>query len=500
MRRCYYQLRFTLSFVPSISHKLEVPSSHEIYTSRPCPTNSNPSNDLSPILAMAAAASHQANLLEPNPEDATPPDPGEHPASVQDKLSVSIPGHIHTFSYPESFHSRGIRIPPSGKVEQISTLGFKTVEILHHGPTNLFASDCFFCHGTSAAGAIDLPRSPLKDGMHNALEGPFEHRHIPGTCKVDAIIFSTSMTVYKMIISAATTDDQDNPYGQMQVTPTDYAEPLNLRSKPTRPIYNVDDSSLDTYIRFSYTIRRHGQSSILWKAAAPLLNESFGNPLHSASPLVALIPIPSLCYLFATQLHGRLNPFLALGILIFQRRRQLKADLLRIRDVCLRLVPDSPAASPRRARRGNRKLAFILATLFSGDPVVAVAWSLSRTLRIASGVVASGTGAAVIPLRTIDGVSVWAWATLVSTSHLSKLVSFTDHPPRRDYTVWTTSETLIEGFTVFGPVVLTISTFLVGLLFSATVGARRDDGSGEGNNTDATNTTNMVMTAFEICA
>lgn len=109
------------------------------------------------------------------------------------------------------------------------------------------------------------------------------------------------------------------------------------------------------------------------------------------------------------------SPFLALAILTVQHRRRLKPVLDQI------LSPVSDAKNSQSVNVGHRtqphwKLALTLLAFLHTAPMIAIAWAPTRALGIASGVTASGTAAAVIPLRTIDGVPSWAWVS--------------------DYTVW----------------------------------------------------------------
>ncbi|RSL52792.1 hypothetical protein CEP53_007980 [Fusarium sp. AF-6] len=151
-------------------------------------------------------------------------------------------------------------------------------------------------------------------------------------------------------------------------------------------------------------------------------------------------------------------------------------------------------------------------------------WKLALTL-IASGVTASGTAAAVIPLRTIDDVPSWAWISdytvwiICFAAYLTLQIHHIPH--HRDHrrqlylflvillaihfaiALAQSSPTLIDGFTIFGPMVLTVTTFLVALLFGAVSAIElRGDGSGTGENTTDTSphSVGIGMTALSMCA
>ncbi|RSM07795.1 hypothetical protein CEP52_004996 [Fusarium oligoseptatum] len=143
---------------------------------------------------------------------------------------------------------------------------------------------------------------------------------------------------------------------------------------------------------------------------------------------------------------------------------------------------------------------------------------------IASGVTASGTAAAVIPLRTLDDVPSWAWIsdyTVWIICFAAYLTLQIHHIPcrgdhRRQLYLFLvillaihfaialaqSSPTLIDGFTIFGPMVLTVTTFLVALLFGAIPAMEtRGDGGGTEENTTGTSPRpiGISMTALSMC-
>ncbi|RTE74275.1 hypothetical protein BHE90_011288 [Fusarium euwallaceae] len=143
---------------------------------------------------------------------------------------------------------------------------------------------------------------------------------------------------------------------------------------------------------------------------------------------------------------------------------------------------------------------------------------------IASGVTASGTAAAVIPLRTLDDVPSWAWIsdyTVWIICFAAYLTLQIHHIPcrgdhRRQLYLFLvillaihfaialaqSSPTLIDGFTIFGPMVLTVTTFLVALLFGAipAMEARGDRGGTEENTTGTSpRPIGIGMTALSMC-
>ncbi|KAM0429698.1 hypothetical protein ACHAPT_006304 [Fusarium lateritium] len=145
---------------------------------------------------------------------------------------------------------------------------------------------------------------------------------------------------------------------------------------------------------------------------------------------------------------------------------------------------------------------------YYNTPVIAVACAPVRALRIASGITASGAATAVIPLRTIDGVPSWAWISDYAVWMMCFVVYLTMQvhhiPGHRDHrrqlylflvillaihfgiALAQSSPTLVEGFTVFGPIVLTVAAFLVGLLLGAipAMGPRGDGGNAEEDTAD----------------
>ncbi|KAL2670601.1 hypothetical protein Neosp_014389 [[Neocosmospora] mangrovei] len=156
-----------------------------------------------------------------------------------------------------------------------------------------------------------------------------------------------------------------------------------------------------------------------------------------------------------------------------------------------------------RRRRSPWKWVCALSVLVSGTPVLALASATERALRIASGVTASGAAVAVIPLRTIDDVPSWAWISdyavwmMCFIPYLALQIRYigqTNSYPRQlslflvillatyfAISLAQNSPTPIDGFTVFGPIVLSITTFLVALLFDVIAAweARRGDATAE---------------------
>lgn len=96
----------------------------------------------------------------------------------------------------------------------------------------------------------------------------------------------------------------------------------------------------------------------------------------------------------------------------------------------------TPIRTPdrRRYRKQNKIFLTVVAPCY-GVTVAAVPWTLPRGLRIASGVTASGSAAAVIPIRTIDGVPRGAWIALVFSGY-GDARWLTMHS---DYAVWAIS-------------------------------------------------------------
>ncbi|KAI8655211.1 hypothetical protein NCS57_01269400 [Fusarium keratoplasticum] len=149
----------------------------------------------------------------------------------------------------------------------------------------------------------------------------------------------------------------------------------------------------------------------------------------------------------------------------------------------------TPSINGGRRRRNHSKSACALLVLLSGTPVLALASAAERALRIASGVTASGAAVVVIPLRTIDDVPSWAWISDYAVwmmcfipylalqiryighhnSHLRQLSLFLVILLATYFAISLAqnSPTPIDGFTIFGPIVLSVTTFLVALLFDA---------------------------------
>ncbi|RSL73691.1 hypothetical protein CEP54_000194 [Fusarium duplospermum] len=229
-------------------------------------------------------------------------------------------------------------------------------------------------------------------------------------------------------------------------------------------------------------------------------------------PLVLMIPT----YLNPNSKIGSTDSlplsFLGVAIFILQHRRRLKPLLDQILSSYQSVVSNSkipPSINAGHRRQSHWKSALTLLALFHGIPVIAIAWAPKRALRIASGVTASGTAAAVIPLRTIDDVPSWAWVsdyTVWMICFAAYLTLQIHHIPcrgdhRRQLYLFLvillaihfaialaqSSPTLIDGFTIFGPMVLTVTTFLVALLFGAIPAMEtRGDGGGTEENTTGT--------------
>ncbi|UPL02078.1 hypothetical protein LCI18_013012 [Fusarium solani-melongenae] len=222
------------------------------------------------------------------------------------------------------------------------------------------------------------------------------------------------------------------------------------------------------------------------------------------------------------------SSFLALAILTVQHRRRLKPVLDQILSPYRSVVSDaksSPSVNIGHRTQPHWKLALTLLAFLHTAPVIAIAWAPTRALRIASGVTASGTAAAVIPLRTIDGVPSWAWIsdyTVWIVCFAAYLALQIHHIPRhRDHrrqlylflvillaihfaiALAQSSPTLIDGFTIFGPMVLTITTFLMALLFGA-IAAMEARGGNDGVEENASGTSHhpagIAMAAMGICA
>ncbi|RMJ10714.1 hypothetical protein CDV36_009639 [Fusarium kuroshium] len=241
-------------------------------------------------------------------------------------------------------------------------------------------------------------------------------------------------------------------------------------------------------------------------------------------PLVLLVPSPNSIIGSSDSLR---SSFLVLAILILQHRRRVKPVLDQILSSYQSVV--SSAKIPPSINTGNRgqshwKSTLTLLALLHGTPVIAIAWAPTRALRIASGVTASGTAAAVIPLRTLDDVPSWAWIsdyTVWIICFAAYLTLQIHHIPcrgdhRRQLYLFLvillaihfaialaqSSPTLIDGFTIFGPTVLTVTTFLVALLFGAIPAMEaRGDGGGTEENTTGTSPRpiGISMTALSMC-
>ncbi|KAJ4320661.1 hypothetical protein N0V84_005725 [Fusarium piperis] len=114
------------------------------------------------------------------------------------------------------------------------------------------------------------------------------------------------------------------------------------------------------------------------------------------------------------------------GIFIPQNRRRLNPVLHQIPSSYRSVVSEAknpPSFNVGYRRQPLSKLALALLVSLHTSPVIAAAWAPVRALRIASGVTASSTAAAVIPLRTIDGVPSWAWISWVSPNLQSEGLS-----------------------------------------------------------------------------
>ncbi|RSL69342.1 hypothetical protein CEP51_012338 [Fusarium floridanum] len=241
-------------------------------------------------------------------------------------------------------------------------------------------------------------------------------------------------------------------------------------------------------------------------------------------PLVLLVPSLNSMISSTDSLQ---SSSLVLAILILQHRRQLKPVLDQILSSYQSVM--SSVKTPPSINTGNRgqshwKSTLTLLALLHGTPVIAIAWAPTRALRIASGVTASGTAAAVIPLRTLDDVPSWAWIsdyTVWIICFAAYLTLQIHHIPcrgdhRRQLYLFLvillaihfaialaqSSPTLIDGFTIFGPMVLTVTTFLVALLFGA-IPAMEARGDGGGTEEITTGTSphpiGISMTALSIC-
>ncbi|KAJ4219433.1 plasma membrane calcium [Fusarium solani] len=248
-------------------------------------------------------------------------------------------------------------------------------------------------------------------------------------------------------------------------------------------------------------------------------------PFISLALLIPTCPNPNSIIGSTDSLRSSL---LALAILTVQHHRRLKPVLDQILSPYRSVVSDarnSPSVNVGYRTQPHWKLALTLLAFLHTAPVIAIAWAPTRALRIASGVTASGTAAAVIPLRTIDGVPSWAWISDYTVWIICFAVYLTlqiHHIPRhRDHrrqlylflvillaihfaiALAQSSPTLIDGFTIFGPMVLTITTFLMALLFGA-IAAMEARGGNDGVEENASSTSHhlasIAMAAMGMCA
>ncbi|KAL6354896.1 hypothetical protein LRP88_12254 [Fusarium phalaenopsidis] len=248
-------------------------------------------------------------------------------------------------------------------------------------------------------------------------------------------------------------------------------------------------------------------------------------PFISLALLISTCPNPNSIIGFTDSLRSSL---LALAILTVQHRRRLKPVLDQILSPYRSVVSDarnSPSVNVGHRTQPRWKLALTLLAFLHTAPVITIVWAPTRALRIASGVTASGTAAAVIPLRTIDGVPSWAWISDYTvwiicfaaylTLQIHHISRHRDH--RRQLYLFLvillaihfaialaqSSPTLIDGFTIFGPMVLTITTFLMALLFGA-IAAMEARGGNDGVEENASSTshhpTSIAMAAMGMCA
>lgn len=135
----------------------------------------------------------------------------------------------------------------------------------------------------------------------------------------------------------------------------------------------------------------------------------------------------------------------------------------------------------------NLKCFFLGAIILSSIPVTAAALATMHGFRIASGVSSSTSAVVIIPLRTLDEIptaahiiayvvwaasfSVYLWLQLkilpggLGVRRKLFLFSVITASIHFCIAISQNSDTIVQGFTVYGPVILTVCTYLMSLLF-----------------------------------
>lgn len=266
----------------------------------------------------------------------------------------------------------------------------------------------------SLAAESDLFMETSMDDMYKALNEPRLHRGLKRADRMGSFILSVSRVVDGVSTSLVTAFSQHT--GSLS-GPTPIEE--GIVHQPTRFHYGPIDNCLVLFGAFADIVldllclsdtptKLAGDAKNGPGAALKISFKEYCHTLIASVFLTITRQNRNATVSYGSQLPS----FLMLGVFILQHRRRLEPVLDQIRSFYQSVVSNAKKASSTNARHRRQthwKPALILLALLHGTPVVAVAWAPVRALRIASGITASSAAAAVVPLRTIDGVPSWAW-------------------------------------------------------------------------------------------
>lgn len=273
--------------------------------------------------------------------------------------------------------TRRVKIESSGKIRYIPLDKIQVSDILFLEPGNLTPVDGFLldgswvaCDESRLAGGSGQARKMVRDDLpktvNKVLNEPHEEEGLKRASRMNPFILPDSWVVDSGGTCSVTAVNQN----------TKSRQGLSFLSGLTPP------------------------------------EESLGEYCHAFTSLALLVLAHPNNNSVVSSTHSQLSSFIFSGIFILRNRRRLRPVLGQIPSLSQSVVSDAnspPSVNLRHQRQPHWKWALALLALLHGAPAIALAWAPVRALRIASGVTASGSAAAVIPLRTIDGVPSWAW-------------------------------------------------------------------------------------------